>query len=101
FSFGQFESYLYGIYYYGLLLLGVCLATLFIRSAKSNKIRQSLYAMIVGYFIFLVPTGVANLIDQKTMAAIPSIMCGFAVLFAVILYGYVLPRTTDLRKNSS
>ncbi|GEM_PF-4205541 len=40
---------------------------------------------------FIVPTTAVNLINPATLAGIPSIMCGFAVLLAIILAGEVLP----------
>lgn len=87
-------GYAYSLYYYGLLLLGILLAMRFGEESKKKVQKEALYAMILGYAVFLVPTAVANTISPTTMAGIPSIMCGFAVLFALILFGFVLPRTT-------
>jgi hypothetical protein len=87
-------GYAYSLYYYGLLLLGILLAMRFGEKAKKKAQKEALCSMILGYAVFLVPTAVANTISPTTMAGIPSIMCGFAVLFALILFGYVLPRTT-------
>jgi len=80
------------------LLIGIALALNFGEHAKIKKQREALYGMIVGYLVFLLPTAIANTIDPATMAGIPSIMCGFAVLFALILFFYILPRTTKPKK---
>lgn len=79
----------YGIYYYGWLLLTAALATLW--ANKLPKKAAVLRWMVAGYAVFIIPTTLANLIDRATLQAIPSIMCGFAVLFAIILVWKVLP----------
>lgn len=88
----------YFLYYYALLFIGIGLAT-WIAARRSTKrvVRQALHGMVIGYLVFLVPTTVVNTINPSTMDGIPSIMCGFAVLFALILVGYVLPRTARLK----
>ena len=79
----------YGIFYYGWLLTTVSLAAYWAR--KTPKHAKTLRWMVAGYSVFIIPTTIANLIDPSTMAAIPSIMCGFAVLYAIILVWQVLP----------
>lgn len=80
---------LYGTFYYGWLLLTVGLAALWAR--QQPKRAAALRWMVAGYAVFIVPTTLANLADPATISAIPSIMCGFAVLCALILVGRVLP----------
>jgi hypothetical protein len=58
-----------------------------------------LLAMVVGYLVFLVPTALANTVAPETRRGIPSIMCGFAVLFALILAVYITPRIGRLRRQ--
>ena len=80
----------YGLYYYGLLFAAIAYA--YVRSKTSSKhIRRSLGSLIVGYVLFMAPTTFVNIIDPSTIIGIPSIMCGFAVLMAVVLAGKVLP----------
>lgn len=83
--------WLFALYYYGLLVAGIALTLHYARGFKSNRKKRAQYALAVGYLAFLVPTTTVNIIDPSTMAGIPSIMCGFAVLLALILAGYVLP----------
>ena len=85
------NSQLFTAYYYGWLMIGSYLAWNW-----SNQIpdrRKALRAMIIGYADFIVPTTAFNIIDPSTTKAIPSIMCGFAVLFAFTLISQVLPNS--------
>lgn len=84
----------YIIYYYGWVVIGMLASYFLARQTKPRqaKQRQALLAFAAGYTIFLIPTTTANLVNRETVSGIPSIMCGFAVLFALILAYYVLPR---------
>lgn len=84
------DGYLYyGTFYYGWLMVTVGLATLW--ANQQPKRALALRWMGGGYAVFIVPTTIANLVSPATIAGIPSIMCGFAVLCAIILVGRVLP----------
>jgi hypothetical protein len=78
------------MYYYGWLMVGVGYAWKAGKTVATNK-RQALQALAIGYLAFIVPTTIANVIDPSTIAGIPSIMCGFAVIWAIILTTVVLP----------
>lgn len=82
----------YAMYYYGLLLVAVGYAWQAGKVMKSKAKRGALYALAVGYLAFIVPTTLVNIVDPSTIAGIPSIMCGFAVLLALALTFIVLPR---------
>jgi hypothetical protein len=82
----------YAIYYYGLLLVTVGYAYRAAKTMKSASRASALRYLAVGYLAFIVPTTAANLIDPTTLAGIPSIMCGFAVILAVILVTLVMPK---------
>lgn len=86
---GSTASMLYTVYYYGMLLLAIGLAALWAR--QTPKKAPALRWIVIGYSAFIIPTTLANLIDPTTLVAIPSIMCGFAVLCAIILVWKVLP----------
>jgi hypothetical protein len=89
FNMDHVEVKLYAFQYYGWLLAGMYLAWRWARESKKRA--GSLYAMVAGYLVFLIPTTTMNLLDPATISGIPSIMCGFAVLFAAILVGYIMP----------
>lgn len=91
-------SWLYGYYYYGWMFVGTFLATYWGRQAPKRK--QALYSMVIGYMAFILPTTAFNMIDPSTTRAIPSIMCGFAVIFALALVTRTLPSSVKVRASS-
>ena len=97
---GHGTGQLFGLYYYGLLLAAVGYAVYRAKLPKTNKnIKKSLYALVVGYSAFIIPTTAVNIIDPSTIAGIPSIMCGFAVILAVVLAGAVIPLAVNGKKS--
>lgn len=102
FQLGERASIMYGFYYYGWLLAALSLGMRWVGQlqgvVKEIKIRRrTIKALMIGYAVFLVPTAVANSINPETRRGIPSIMCGFAVLFALILALYILPMASRRR----
>lgn len=88
-------------YYYSMLALGAGFALYWAASESNKNIKRALQWFVAGYAVFMVPTAIVNTIDPTTIAAIPSIMCGFAVLFAFILVFGILPsymRSTGKKK---
>lgn len=85
-------STLYGVYYYGWLLVGTFTALYLASRTKLAHNAAALRALALGYVSFILPTTTANVLNPSTLAGIPSIMCGFAVILAVILAGEVLPQ---------
>lgn len=83
-------SVLYGFYYYGWLLIGVWLCFV-VSKTQSPQARLALKWLGIGYLLFMLPTTLVNIIDPNTIAGIPSIMCGFAVLLAITLLTKVAP----------
>lgn len=82
-------GWFYVLYYYGWLMAAFLLAMHF--SSKKPKLAPAMRWMAIGYASFIIPTTIANTIDPASVHAIPSVMCGFAVLFALILVWKVLP----------
>lgn len=80
---------LYGLYYYGWLLVGIATAMIFAR--QNPKVAAPLRWLAIGYVSFILPTSLANLLAPETLRAIPSVMCGFAVIFALIIVWRILP----------
>jgi len=102
FQIGARSAMMYGIYYYGWLFGSISLGVTWANELKAAgkhavKRLQGVRALIIGYLVFLVPTALANTINPRTRRGIPSIMCGFAVLFAFILTLYILPRLAQSR----
>lgn len=88
---GFIPSFFYGLYYYGWLVVGVFTAWYLAGKTQKQAVRRALYALAIGYLAFMAPTTAFNLIDPSTVAGIPSIMCGFAVVLAFVLVGKVAP----------
>jgi len=93
---------LFGAYYYGWLGTAIGLSVVWAKELAAQgkeavKKLQAVRGLRIGYLVFLVPTAIANTIDPSTRRGIPSIMCGFAVLFAIILAFYILPRAETQR----
>ena len=92
FTIAHWATIPYAIYYYGLLLLTVGYALRAAKRMSDTSKQKALGFLAVGYMAFILPTTAANLIDPSTLAGIPSIMCGFAVILAVILTTVVIPK---------
>ena len=90
-------TWLYGLYYYGWVILGLASSYIYAKKSKIKKQKMALYAFSVGYASFLIPTTTANLLDKTTLRGIPSIMCGFAVLLAIIITLWVMPKVGEKR----
>ncbi len=84
--------FFYSIYYYGWLILSVYYTFTMASQMKSQSQSNSLRALGIGYLAFMLPATTANIIAPTTLAGIPSIMCGFAVILAIVLAGEVLPQ---------
>ena len=94
---------LYYAYYYGWLAAGIALG---VRWAKQLLVKgkmtarlQAIQGLIAGYLVFLIPTTVVNTLKPSTISGLPSVMCGFAVLFALILGFYILPRAAEHKRG--
>lgn len=93
-------------YYYFWLFVGIVMGMRWADELKEKgkaalKRLESVRALIVGYLVFLVPTALANTVKPETRQGIPSIMCGFAVLFALILTLYILPRAAEQKVENT
>jgi len=83
-------SHLFGVYYFGLELITLWLALLPTRNANP-KLKSALRWLAAAYLAIIVPTFVIYFVLPATKVAIPSIMCGFAVILALIVGLRVAP----------
>lgn len=102
FQFSQMVTGIYSVYYFfwlgASLILGFKWANeLKVKGKPAFSRLQTVRGLIVGYLIFLVPTALANTFRPQTSHGIPSVMCGFAVLMALILTLYIMPRAAEAR----
>jgi hypothetical protein len=98
FNMAEWAVWPYTIYYYGWLIVG-SLYAIYYGSKLKGGTRTALYLLAAGYASLLVPTTTANLIDPSTLAGIPSIMCGFAIIMAVILTFGIVPNYYSAKKR--
>ncbi len=89
-------GFIYGLYYLGFLFAGLILAAKYMHRAKKVHY-DALFWMIIGYLVFLIPTGIINMFNPVTTQGVPSIMCGFAVFYAIVLVVKVLPGSAEKR----
>jgi hypothetical protein len=80
---------LYGMYYFGILFYSIALIVLhMIKNRKKESKKTNLWT-ILGYSTFLIPMGImVFLVNVDFGTAIPSIMCKYAILVAIILFIY-------------
>lgn len=93
------STLLYSLYYYGWLFIGTFLAFSWAPTLDKHR-RAALYSLMAGYLALLIPTTTVTMLWNETLAAIPSIMCGFAIILAGILTFKVAPESIKLRKNT-
>jgi hypothetical protein len=95
----------YTVYYYGWLIFGARMFLQFREQIKHIERKQALKWLAIGYMTFMVPTTVVNIINPASIAGIPSIMCGFAVMMALCLIFKVAPLilsdTNKLQRSES
>jgi len=84
-------SYVYPAYYFGLLfvVLGTTLSRA--KKEKNAKKRSALIWLLVATLSFMIPTALVYWIVPDSAYTIPSVMCGFAVIYAFILTSKVAP----------
>lgn len=93
----------YSVYYFGWLLAGIGLGFRWSGELKAKgkaaiKQLQAVQGLILGYLVFLVPSALSMAVKPDVRRGIPSVLCGFAVLLALILTLYVLPRAAEPKK---
>lgn len=91
FRLAQYANIFYGVYYFGLLLGTIIYSVNLATKQKNKKIFAALNWLVAGILVFLLPTGLFYFIAPSTAVAIPSVMCGFAIFYAIILVWKVMP----------
>jgi len=103
FQIGVTPSLAYGAYYYGWIFTTFYLGSRWANQLLKKSVRafnklRTIRALMLGYLVFLVPTALVYSVSPSSRRGIPSIMCGFAVLFALILTLYILPLAAIKRR---
>jgi hypothetical protein len=88
----------YFVYYY-IWLLYVLFGSANQWRLGTAKNHTSLMWLTIGYAAFIVPATFIWLLDGPAARGLPSIMCGFAILLAIILALKVLPHAKETDKK--
>jgi hypothetical protein len=88
----------YSIYYYVFILIALLMLIKAVSEGDKNK--KSAEWMLAGYLSFLLPTFVIYIYEKAARVAVPSIMCGFALLFSIILVLKIIPEFEKLIKEN-
>lgn len=96
----------YSVFYFGWLAAGIGLGAKWANELKApqgqraKRQLQTVRALIIGYLVFLVPSALSMTIRPGARRAIPSVLCGFAVLYALILALYIMPRAATHQRQA-
>jgi hypothetical protein len=91
FQLNTFATRMYGWYYFFWLFVGMGIAIYFSYQTNKKRIKTALQLLVAGYLVFLLPTAIVRDISPASRAGLPSIMCGFAVIYAFILVFGIVP----------
>ncbi|MGF7228728.1 MAG: hypothetical protein ACQR33_01965 [Candidatus Saccharibacteria bacterium] len=86
-------------YYYGWLIIGI-VQSLYLSLTVTLSVRKALVYQVFGYLSFLLPTGIVNALNPQTISGIPSVMCGFAVIYAIVLSFGIAPLMLAKRRSA-
>lgn len=100
FQIGPRVTFLYQVYYFGLILQSLITGALYLRSNSSldRPSKTPVKWLIAGYAFFIVPVAILTVFHPDTSKAIPSILCGFAITLAIVLVVKVAPATLIKKK---
>jgi hypothetical protein len=98
FQFTESVTGIYSVYYFGFILAGISLGMRWANQLKEKGKSaatqlKTVQGLIIAYLIFLVPSATAMTVKPSVRRGIPSVLCGFAVLFALTIALYILPKS--------
>ena len=82
----------YSAYYLGFVMLGIWESVEGLSASRSKRVHRLLRWMVVAYLSFMLPTGIVYAAYAPARLAVASVMCGFAVIMALILAFQVVPK---------
>lgn len=95
---------IYWVYYFGWIITSMAFGFKWINELaklgkKAHTQLRATQGLMIGWLAFIVPAAIANVVNPASRQGIPSILCGFAVFFALILSLYVVPRAGELKTD--
>lgn len=97
--FDQFAGFGFALFYTVVIAVSLWEAMRFIVLKPQAKEREAVAWLVVGYAAFLLPTAIVYYLTGIHHIAVPSVMCGFALLLAVVLAARVLPLAAKTTKE--
>lgn len=97
FQLGQIPSFAYGVFYYAFLAFAIGRGIIFLIQQPNAKTVDAVHWLLAGYGVFIVPVAILTVFHPDTRQAIPSLLCGFAILLAIILGARIAPLTLEKR----
>ncbi|HBM45999.1 MAG: hypothetical protein UT05_C0001G0024 [Parcubacteria group bacterium GW2011_GWF2_38_76] len=89
---------LYKFYYLSGMVLTVLEALYDLRIFKHSPLkRRLLWEIIIGHLSFMIPASFVILIPSFGLDSLPSVLCGFAIILALILAFFVVPTAKKLK----
>ena len=79
----------YGIFYFANIFLAIALIAVKMKKKQDPNVRLKSWWTILGYLSFLIPMGLfVFFINVPFGTAVPSIMCKYAIVVAILLFVY-------------
>ena len=79
----------YGIFYFANIFLAIALIAVKMKKKQDPNVRSKSWWTILGYLSFLIPMGLfVFFINVPFGTAVPSIMCKYAIVVAILLFVY-------------
>jgi hypothetical protein len=91
-------SFIYGTYYLGLLAYTISFV---VYKRHYSFAQPSMRWLVYGYLAFIIPSGLISANWGQARDAMPSIMCGFALIFAFFLTAKVLGMAPNESENEN
>jgi len=93
---------IYYVYYDFFVIVALYKGFRLMHTVRLKRSKTALKFLMIGYLAFIIPSVVVRLLfdfnDAKN-SALPSILCGFAVILAVLISVKVIPNTAQKRKS--
>ncbi len=86
-----FSNIVYGTYYFGLLLAILIISVNLASKTKNKNKKGALHWLIIATLSYTLPVALIYFLAPSAGSAIPSVMCGFAIIYAIILALKILP----------
>lgn len=74
----------YMAFYFFWLMIAVGIALFYMGKVKTPQ-RRALEFMVIGYVLFIGPTAIVMTLQPEAIKGLPSIMCGFAILYGLLI----------------